>query len=55
MATWVTGAKQKQDKKDLREAIEEAKQGKFGNSKLDPIVERQLKDRERFGDPMRLM
>lgn len=55
LATWSAGVKQKEDKEKLRQAMQEAKESKFGNSKLDPAVERELKDKERFGDPLKLM
>ena len=55
LATWATGAKQKENLAKHRQALEEAKETKFGNSVLDPAVDRELKDKERFGDPMKLM
>lgn len=56
LATWAGGAKQKQDKVDLKKAIEEVKDRQaFGNSALDPAIERELKDKDRFGDPLKLM
>ena len=38
-----------------RKELEEAKESKFGNSVLDPAVDRELKDRDQFGDPLKLM
>ena len=55
LATWAQGAKQKELAAEKRQALEEAKQSKFGNSVLDPAVDRELKDKDRFGDPLKLM
>lgn len=55
LKTWARGAKQIQDKVKIKQDIEEAKDSKFGNSTLDPEVERNLKDKDRFGDPLKLM
>ena len=48
LATWAQGAKQKELAAEKRQALEEAKQSKFGNSVLDPAVDRELKDKDRL-------
>ena len=39
----------------FKKQLEEVKEKAWGSSKLDPEVEQQMKDRERFGDPLKLM
>ena len=55
LATWAAGSKQRDESVKQKQALEEAKDGKFGNSVLDPAVDRELKDKDRFGDPLKLM
>ena len=55
LATFAAGAKQKEDVAKQKQALKEAKETKFGSSKLDPAVERELKEKDQFGDPLKLM
>ena len=49
------GAKQIEDAANFKKQLEEVKERRFGNSKLAPEVEQEMKDRDRFGDPLKLM
>ena len=52
---WKGGAKQLADKEDYKKAIEEAKDKPFARYELDPAAEKELKMKERFGDPLKLI
>lgn len=52
---WKGGAKQMQEKQDMRKAIEEAKEQPFARHEISQEAETELKNRERFGDPLKLM
>lgn len=52
---WKGGAKQLADKADYRKAVEEAKNQPFARYELDDEAEKELKMKERFGDPLKLI
>ena len=44
-----------QDKDDLRREMEEVKNQPFARYEIDEKAERELKDKVRFGDPLKLI
>jgi len=52
---WKGGSKQVADKEEYKRALEEAKDQPFARYEMDAAAERELKFRERFGDPMKLI
>ena len=49
------GAKQNQDAQEFKQQLQDAKTRPLGQSGLDPEVERDMKERDMFGDPLKLM
>lgn len=49
------GVKQKELAQQRKQELEEAKEQPFSSHKLDPAVEQEIKNKERFGDPLKLI
>ncbi|CDW81125.1 UNKNOWN [Stylonychia lemnae] len=52
---WKGGAKQMQEKVELKKQIEEAKREPFAKHEMDVQVENELRQQDRFGDPLKLL
>lgn len=52
---WKGGARQLADAQDRKKAIEEAKNAPFARYEMDQEAEEQLKAKDRFGDPLKLI